>query len=291
MMKIQKRLMTDSSRCSRRLSSVLVAVLLASLPLRVTAQRQAWTLPESMETVKVNSFAVGRSQARDTYLSGSTYSGFAFGWENDGWAGYEPHRFFRQGRLHSDLYFSYMENPLGGGLTLEFSGRTYEGFMWHAVKNSKCDFLAGPPVMLELGVLYNQQNSNNPVNMEGYFGGGVCADNTFRFSLFRYDMALQATFFAPLAGFSMAPDYDQPYYYMLAYNGGLGKALHFIHPFNNLAFTQQVALVLPIKDKRLRVGFTCDGLKNNLGGHSRFLLNTMATVGFAMRYQTKKWDR
>lgn len=282
--------MTDSSRCFRKLSSVLVAVLVALFPLQAMAQRIVLNMPQYTETVRATSIALGTVSARDTYLSGSTYRGYAFGIENDAWTGYEPSRLFSQGRMHYDILFGLMDNPNGGGSTMAFSGREYAGFMWHALKYSKYDLLAGPAVMCELGLLYNQQNSNNPVNFEGYVGGGVCVDNTLRFRYFGYDMAFQATFYAPLAGMSFAPDYDQPYYYIFRYSE-YGKALHFITPFNNVAFTQQMALVLPIRDNRLRLGFSFDGIRNNLGGHTRFMVNSMFTVGFAMRYQTKKWDR
>ena len=80
-MRILKKLMTDSSRCSKRLSNVLTAVLLAAFPLQAMAQRTVWELPQYMETVRVGSFAVGSTKARDTYLSESTYSGFAIGFE------------------------------------------------------------------------------------------------------------------------------------------------------------------------------------------------------------------
>ena len=286
---ITKRLMTVSSRCSDLFAWVLLAVLMTVLPLRVSAQRNVWNMPQYMETVRASSFAIGTVHARDTYLSESTYDGASLGFEIDGWTGYEPYRLFSQGRTHSDIYFGLMDNPNGGGSTMEFSSRNYAGFMWHALKYSKYDFLVGPAVMCELGLLYNQQNSNNPVNVEGYVGGGVCVDNTLRFRNFGYDMGLQATLYVPLAGMGFAPDYDQPYYYMYKY-GEYGKALHFISPFNNIALTQQILLVLPIREKRLRVGFTADVIKNYLGGHSRFMANSMFTIGFGMRYQTKSWE-
>lgn len=282
--------MTDSSRCSKRLSSVLLAVLAASFPLQALAQRDVWNMPQNSETLRVTSFAVGTVHARDTYLSGSSYDGWSVGFDNDNWIGYDPDRVFSQGRMHSDIYFGMMKNPHNGGSTMAFSGRDYAGFMWHALKYSKYDLLVGPAAMCELGLLYNQQNSNNPVNIEGYVGGGICVDNTLRFKYWGHDMAFLASFYAPLAGMSFAPDYDQPYYYMYRYSG-YGKALHFICPFNNLAFTQQLAWVLPMKENRLRVGFTLDGIRNRLGGHSRFMANTMFTIGFGMKYQTKKWDR
>jgi len=281
--------MTDSFRCSDKVSSVLTAVLLILMPLRVQAQQTVWGLPQYNETVRVTSVAAGSAFARDTYLSASRYSGWALGFENDSWIGLRPYRTFRYCRNTSALFFSPMTNRLDGGSTLEAGGYDFMSFLWPAVECSMCDLLIGPAVMMELDVLYNQQNSNNPVNAAGYLGGGLCVDNTFRFNVFRYRMALQATLNVPLAGIGFAPDYDQPYWYMYKY-GEYGKALHFITPFNNTAITQQVALILPCRASRIRIGYTFDYIGNGLGGHTRGIGSGMFTIGCAFRFQEKEWE-
>lgn len=282
--------MTVSSRCSELLFPALVSVLLVIFPLQARSQRSAWSLPQEQETVRVRSVAGGYAFARDTYLSASRYSGWAFGFEDDSWTVIKPDGIFKYGRMHYNMFFSPMKNRVDGGNTIEAGGCNYTAFMWPAVEHSRCDLLIGPALLMELGALYNLQNSNNPVNAEGYIGGGVCVDNTFRFSLFRYPMALQATLYLPLAGIGFAPDYDQPYYYMYKY-GDFEKALHFISPFNNRSLTQQIALVFPLHGNRFRVGYTFDYTGNNLGGHARRIGNGMLTLGYAMRLQYKEWDR
>ena len=285
-----KRLMTVSSRCSDLSVLILLAFIAAVSPLRVSAQRNVWGLPEYMETKRVNALSVGNAFARDTYLAASRYDGWAIGFENDSWTGHEPYRLFRYGRMHSNLLFSSMRNRNGGGSTLEMSGSSYAGFMWPAVECSMCDLLIGPAALFELDILYNQQNSNNPVNAVGYVGAGLCVDNTFRFNVFRYGMALQASLYLPFAGMGFAPDYDQSYWHMYKY-GEYGKALHFVTPFNNTTLTQQVALVLPFKGNRLRIGYTFNYTGNKLGGHTRSIGSGMFTIGYAMRFQTKGWDK
>ena len=202
--------MTVSSHCSSRLLSKLLIVVMTVISLQVSAQRTVWSLPQYMETVRAGSVAVGKAFARDTYLSASSYQGWALGFENDRWTGYKPYRLFKYGRTHSSLLFSSMTNHLEGGSVLNVSGSDHVAFLWPAVKCSMCDLLVGPVAMMEIGMLYNRQNSNNPVNVEGYVGAGLCVDNTFRFKFFRQDMALQATLYMPLAGIGFAPDYDQP---------------------------------------------------------------------------------
>lgn len=285
-----KRLTTDSCRCSKRLSFVLVTVLLAAFPLQAFAQQKAWGLPRYKETVSSVSIAGGTSFARDTYLSASRYSGWAIGLESDVWTGYSPDKLFRYGRSYGSLFFSPLKNRVKGGSTLEAGGVYRQAFLWPAAECRQCDLLIGPVIIGEGELLWNRQySSNNPVTFNGYLSAGICVDNTFRFSLWRYPMALQASLYVPLAGLGFAPDYDQTYYYMYEY-GDWGKTLHFITPFNSPAVTQQVALVLPCHGSRIRVGYSFDYMGNRLGGHSRNLGNGMFTLGCVYRFETKKWD-
>lgn len=282
--------MTDSSRCFRVLSSVLFAVLLAFSPLLAQAQRTVWELPHDQETLRAFSIAGGNSFARDTYMSTSRYHGWAVGFENDSWSVLNPDRLFRYGRNYSSLFFSSLKNRVEGGSTLELGGSEQFAFLWPAVECDACDLLIGPAVMFDGDLLYNRQNAaNNPVTFNGYLGAGLCIDNTYRFSLFRYGMALQATLFVPLAGIGFAPDYDQTYYYIYKY-GDWGKALHFVTPFNNPALMQQVALILPCRGNRIRIGYSFDYVGNRLGGHSRSIGSGMFTLGCVYRFQAKKWD-
>lgn len=287
---ILKKLMTVNSRCSNGLLPILIAVIMAVMSQQAWSQQNVWSLPDYQETVRTASVSLGNAFARDTYLSASHYDGFACGFETDSWTGFRPYRLFRYGRNHSSLLFSPMTNRLDGGNTMELTGSAHTAFMWPAVQCSMCDFLIGPALLMDLGVLYNELNSNNPVNVDGYLGAGICVDNTFRFRFFRYGMALQATLYLPLAGIGFAPDYDQPYWYMYKY-GEYGKAIHFITPFNNQAVIQQVDLVLPIHNDRLRIGYTFDYTGNSLGGHSRSIGSSMFTIGFSKRFQTKEWSR
>lgn len=289
MMIMLKRLMTVSFHCSKRLFAVLVTVFLTAFSLQIMAQRKAWSLPQYEETFRALSLTGGTTFARDTYLSASRYHGWAVGFENDSWSCLYPDKLFKYGRNYSAMFFSSLKNRLDGGSTLELGGSDYMAFLWPSVECSACDLLIGPAAMVEGAVLYNRQNSNNPVNFSGYLGAGVCIDNTFRFSLFRYPMALQATLYVPLAGIGFAPDYDQPYYYMYKY-GDYAKTLHFITPFNNPAFTQQVALILPCAGNLIRVGYSFDYSGNDLGGHARSIGSGMFTLGCVFRFQAKKWD-
>lgn len=281
--------MTDSSRCSDLLATILLVVL-AVLPLKADAQWVAWNLPQYQETVRTATVALGNSFARDTYLSASRYEGPTLGFVTDNWVGYRPYRLFEYGRNHSSLFFSSMTNRLNGGSTLQLAGSERFALLHPLVSCGQCDLLAGPVAMFELGVLYNQQNSNNPVNVEGYLAAGFCIENTFRFILFNHDLALQATTYLPLAGVGFAPDYDLPYWLMYQYSE-YNKALHFVWPFNNQAISEQISLIVPVHSKRLSIGYCFDYMGNYLGGHSRSIGNGVFTIGYSVRFQSKVWGR
>ncbi len=280
--------MTDSCRCFRVGS--LLLLLLALLPLSAAGQRNSWSLPGYRETVRAGSLTFGSAFARDTYLSASSYDGWAVGLESDSWTGYKPSGLFRYGRLHSSLLFSSMTNSLNGGSTLELMSSVHYGFMWPAVQSDADDLLIGPAVLFELGALYNRQNGNNPANAEGYLGAGLCLDNTFRFNMFNREMAFLTTLYIPFAGMGFAPDYDQPYWFIYRYSE-YGKALHFITPFNNPAVVGQLALAVPVGKSRIKVGYTFDYTSNRLGGHNRRIANSLFSVGFVRRFQIKDWNR
>ena len=282
--------MTDSSRCSDLLSSVLLAVLLALFPLRVSSQQSAWRVPQFKETVRVSSVNLGHAFSRDTYLSASRYDGWETGFDFDSWRGYNPDRLFSIGRIHSSLLFSPLRNRLDGGRTYQLIGSFSYAGLWHAVDCNRCDLLIGPAGVIDVGALYNLANSNNPVNGEGYVAAGICIDNTFRFRLMDYPLALQATLFLPLAGVGVAPDYDQPYWFMYKYKD-YGKALHFVSPFNNTAFIQQIALAVPVCNGCMKMGYTVDYMKNRLGGQYTCLYNGYFSIGYAVRLQSKEWGR
>lgn len=285
---MQNILTTVSSRCSDILSGILLKLLLIFLPVPALAQRTVWELPDCNEKIRALSVTAGNAFARDTYLSASRYDGWAVGFENDSWTGYRPERLFCYTRSYSTAFFSPMTNRLDGGSTLTAGFSDCLGFMWPAIQNRRHDLLIGPSLMFETDVMYNRQNSNNPVDVAAYVGGGLSVDYTMRFSLFRYDMAMQATLYAVVAGLGFAPDYDQPYWYMYKYSD-YGKAFHFITPINNPAFIQQVALVLPCGSNRFRIGYTFDNNGNKLGGHKRNVFSGMFTIGCAFRFQNKEW--
>lgn len=281
--------MTDSSPCSKALKKAVLLALLAATVMPVSGQTPAIVLPGPRETIRSFSGGFGTASARDTYLSMSTYSGYTVSYEENSWVGYAPDQLFGYGRHHWSVLFSPMENPVGGGSTYQFMWNYNYSRVWNAVHTNASDLLVGPAGMTKLGCLYNQMNSNNPVNLEGYVSAGFCVDYTWRFKIKRHGFALQGTVYSPLAGIAFAPDYDQPYWYMYNYNQ-YDRAVHFAWVGNCFAFTEQIALVCPLWGGRVRVGYTLDYMGDRLGGHLTSLYDNQLTVGFIYRFELKKWN-
>ena len=273
---------TDSSRCSDVLSRVLLAVLLTLIPLQVPARQSIGLLPSFGESVSQGSLTLGLGYARDTYLSSVRYNGTTYGIEFDKWRGRSEESFFKYSRLHCNLLGSPMHNRMGGGSTIDANFSLDWALVTPVVESPKDDLLLGPALLTDLTVLWNRQNGNNPVNAQGHVSVGVCLDNTFRFSLSSYPLALQATLFLPVAGIAPAPDYDEPYWYVYRYNDYL-NVLHFASLLNTFAITQQISLVMPLGNSSLKLGYTFDYSRDHLGGHSRYAAYNMFTVGYVIR--------
>lgn len=265
--------------------------MLAFLPALVVpaaGRAPAWYLPGLNETVKAYSIGMGNSTARETYLSESTYSGFAFSSISDKWTGRAPEQMFGYDRIHSSLLFSYMNNPVGGGSTFQMMYDYSYAPVWNALHSSSQDLLLGPAGLGRLGVLYNEMNSNNPATVEAYLSAGVYVDYTWRFSLGHHGYALQASAGIPLLGIAFAPDYDQPYWFMYNYDQ-FDKALHMAWIGNNPALNGQVAAVFPIRSGRLRVGYEFDYMRNRLGGNLTRITGSQLTIGFIYLFEQKRW--
>ena len=172
--------MTDSSPCSKALKKAVLLALLAATVMPVSGQTPAIVLPGPRETIRSFSGGFGTASARDTYLSMSTYSGYTVSYEENSWVGYAPDQLFGYGRHHWSVLFSPMENPVGGGSTYQFMWNYNYSRVWNAVHTNASDLLVGPAGMTKLGCLYNQMNSNNPVNLEGYVSAGFCVDYTWQ---------------------------------------------------------------------------------------------------------------
>ena len=279
--------MTANYLCSKVLTIVVVLSFLPELVAPAAGQTAALTLPEAKETVVFNSIGFGHSTARETYLSESTYSGYSFSFEYDSWMGISPEKLLGYGKQHSSFLFSPMKNPVGGGSTYEFMWDYSFSRAWNGVHTDVSDLLIGPAAMIKLGALYNQMNSNNPVSAVANLSLGVCVDYTFRFRIKNRNFALQAAACSHLMGVAFAPDYDQPYWYMLNY-GQFGKAVHFAWLGNSFAMTGQAGIVCPVRGGRIKVECTFDSMQNKLGGNFRRLNDIQCTVGYIHRFELKE---
>lgn len=280
--------MTDSCHFFRRFVLAVIMAFLPAFAVPAAGQSSVWELPGLKESTRVVSLGVGNVYARETYMSELSYSGISASFNEDTWKCYSPERILGFGRSHTSVLLGYLYNRPKTGVLLNLDFEYFHSRAWRAVHTGSSDLLLGPAVMFRLGGLYNMTGSNNLATAEGYLSLGLCADYTYRFRIRNYPMALQAGMYSLLSGAAIAPEYDQPYWYMYKY-GQYGRAVHFAWIGNCQAVNSQVALVCPVGRGRLWAGCSLDYLGNRLGGHVTRIANTAFTVGYVRTFELRDW--
>lgn len=281
--------MTVSCHCSRKfLATVLVCLTMHALPL--SARTPALFLPGEAQTVNSFRLGIGHTSSLDTYLSPARYSGTAYSVEGDMMSAGDSSSFFPYSSLFLSLSGSPMLNEPGNGSTWQLMGKSYFSLLHSLVCTDAWDCLIGPSVLFDAGILYARMNSNNPANGIVSLALGATLDNTVRFSLGRFPLALRSTLYLPLAGAGFAPDHDQLYWLMYSFSQ-YGRAVHFESLFNAPAATESLQLVIPAGDSRITVGCTLDFMHNRLGGNKTHIEHEIFTIGMVHRFERKSWNK
>jgi len=280
--------MTASCHSFKKILAVVIMAFLPAFVMPAAGQSSAWELPGLRESIKAVSVGVGNISTRETYMSELSYSGISASFNEDIWKCHSPQSMFGYGRSHTSVLLGYMYNRPRSGRLLYLDFEYFYSRGWKAVHTKASDLLLGPAAMFKLGGLYNMSGSNNLATGEGYLSLGLCADYTYRFRIKEHPFALQAGMYSLLAGATIAPEYDQPYWYMYKY-GQYGRAIHFAWTGNCPAVNGQVALVCPVGKGRLRMGCSLDYLGNRLGGHVTRVANTAFTIGYVRTFELKDW--
>lgn len=243
-------------------------------------------MPGAAEVLGSVSAGVGHATGQDEFLSPQKYDGTAFSLSLDTWSGRSGERMFPYIHAHNSLLFSSMNNEVGTGSMLQFMLDSDWMWSWTAKRTPMDDLFVGPAAVASVGALWNRRNSNNPANIEGFIALGAGVDNTFRFKIRSFPMALQTSLFMPLAGIGFAPDYDQPYWVM--YTGKqYARTLHFVHPFNNPSLNYDMALYVPVGGNQLRLDWNAGFNSNRLGNNRTRISHNTFNLGFTYRLEHK----
>lgn len=245
------------------------------------------TLPRANETVTTSYLGIGHKGALDTYLSNAAYGGMSIQLKQKQTTARYREKYFSFHDISSSISFSSMTNRLGGGSFM--GGEWNEIFTWnHPLVNTRSvDILFGPSAVSSIGFLYNQRNSNNPAQFKCLLSAAVSGKAIYRFNVLRRHMALSTDITLPLLGFTFAPDFDEPYYFLAAYSG-LGSAFRVASPFNAPAAFSDLTLTIPAgRRNRLSLTYEANYMGYNINGHRSAIANHAALVGFTRRLELK----
>ena len=233
---------------------VLILITLACSPVCIQAQDSLRATRYVMRSAMIGA---GHNNTFETYLSPLEYQGpevrFA----------YETMRMTRlmDGNVSAQnllqLHASYTENisqtnHTYGGLVnwsyaLHYQFRPAEGLK----------ILFGPMLDLNVGVVYNRRNSNNPAQAKAYGGLGASGMLIWKFRLKNYPMTLRYQANLPLLGAMFSPEFGESYYEIFSLgNGGRNVAFTSLH--NNPSLRQLLTLDFPIRNTVMRIGYICD---------------------------------
>lgn len=246
---------------------VFILIVLTCLPTRIQAQDSLQATRHVMRSVMIGA---GHNNTFETYLSPLEYEGpevrFA----------YETMRMTRlmDGNVSAQnlfqLHASYTEN-------ISQTNHTYGGlvnwsyalhYQFRPAKGLK--ILFGPMLDLNVGVVYNRRNSNNPAQAKAYGGLGASGMLIYRFRIKNYPLTVRWQANLPLLGVMFSPEFGESYYEIFSLGNG-GRNVVFTSLHNNPSLRQLLTLDFPVGNTVMRVGYVCDlqqAKVNNLKSHT-----------------------
>lgn len=261
----------------------ITAFLLTRLSAGSHAQTADTALPENRHTTHSTLFGIGRSSLYETYLSPVTYKG--------------PHisalreslrkTHWLEGRITTqsilDGFFSYASNQTQTGD--EMAGKINYTVGWHynwLLAGGQLRLMAGGELHGGLGLIYNNRNSNNPVQAKAEIDldASLIAIYPFHIRKVPFTVRYQASF--PLAGGIFSPNYGQSYYEMSL--GNYDHNVCFVHPANAPSMRHFLTLDFPISSFTFRIGYLCDIRQSRVNNLRSHIWNHSFMIGYVKHF-------
>lgn len=260
----------------------ILTVLLPGATAEVFAQATDANLPENRYTTHATLFGVGRSSLYETYLSPLTYRG--------------PHLSILHETLRKthwldggittqsilDGFFSYASNPTETGN--EMAGKINYTIGWHYnwLIGGRLRLMAGGEVHGGLGAIYNDRNSNNPVQAKAEIDLGASLMAIWPFRICKTPFTLRYQAGIPLVGGMFSPRYGQSYYEMSL--GNYDHNICFTHPGNAPSMRHFLTLDFPIAGFTFRTGYLCDIRQSRVNGLRSHIWNHSFMIGYVKHF-------
>lgn len=223
----------------------------------LTAHAQEDTLRAARFVMRSTMIGAGHNNTFETYLSPLEYEGpeVRFAYETLRMTRLMGGNVSAQNLLQ--LHASYTRN-------ISQTNHTYGGLVnWSYALHYQfrpapgLKLLFGPMLDLNVGVVYNRRNSNNPAQAKAYGGLGASGMLIYRFRIGKYPLTVRWQANLPLLGVMFSPEFGESYYEIFSLGNG-GRNVVFTSLHNNPSLRQLLTLDFPVRNAVMRIGYVCD---------------------------------
>lgn len=212
---------------------------------------------------------IGKANLYDTYLSPLEYCGPELRF---------LHESMRMTKLFSGNVSAQrvIQANFSAADNISKSATMYSGmFKWNYALhyqfriNENFKFLAGPKVGVNVGVIYNLRNSNNPAQARAFADIDASAMAIYKLKIRSYPLIFRYQIDVPFIGIMFSPEYGQSYYELFSLKHR-GHNILFTSFHNVPSLSQIFTVDFPIGKSILRAGYLCDiqqSKVNNLRSH------------------------
>ena len=238
------------------------------------------------EVTSTQLIGLGSTDILDTYLSPEKYRGGELRFishtirdiPGDSWQQQITH----MGNIAMTEDRSGDGSEMGGLYTLNYA--LQHPFLFHG---RQWEVRVGGMVDVNLGVIYNSRNQNNPAQLRLSSQVGPAASTTCSFRLFgkqwrtRYELAV------PLLGLMFSPNYGQSYYEIFS-RGDYDHNAVVTTPFNAPSMCHMLTLDFPLWGVTWRVGYLGDYQQAEVNNLKQHVYTHALLIGWVKRFTWKK---
>lgn len=224
----------------------------------------------------------GSMHIAETYLSPLRYSGagFGFSYERSQAMRFDPQRWIMQ--LNLGLTGAVTNNPAGNSTMWQARLQGSWAMMRRWNISQRLSLYGGGSTALDLGMLYNTRNTNNPVAAKAAWTVGLAGMATYNIRLANVPVQLRYRLEMPLTGIFFAPQYGELYYEIyLGNHSGLVRAAW---PGNYFRLDNLFSADLRFGATILRLGYRLDYMTTEASHIVTRRIGHSAVIGVATEW-------
>ena len=259
---------------------LLIGVILCCAGLALQAQERS-----SLHTTL---FGIGRVNHLDTYLSPQEYTGPQMTYLSETFRTLRCNEHvvfqtFTQGEFSYTRNHAETAHDLAGAVRYDFGW----GRQWRSILFPGLDLTAMGLAGGDIGLLYNNRNSNNPAQARANLRLSAALRADYHFRIKRQQVGLHYRAHLPVLGTAFMPQYGQSYYEIFD-RGNYDHNIRCAHFGNALSLRQLFTLDIPIRHARLSVGYLSDLRQLHVNGIKQHQYSRSFVIGYVREISIKR---